>query len=364
MPWRDQLELIEDEVLPEVRVTLILDEAEQNLHDDNRPPRPGRPGRAGAAQTLDPEFGAFLAKWLDLMPQARLIITSRAGLPLPPSASSLLTQCPLGPLSRAEAVKLMWRLTGIDALGRAEQDRAYIDVGGHPRALEYLDSLLRGNRPLNLNVLDRMERALRRGGVENAEQWIETPGRSLDEALAGAVTLISSDVLLDRLLVGLRGRPAHDLFALSSVYRQAVDDIGLNWVMTPGSVAADAERAARLRDAFDRLDAAQCSGRGLVLDHLGLDPTLRNQLAHDIAEGTRPPPRADRGNPRTGGAQPSLGDRAAGGAALSGPPLDGARPATACPVGHGRHLGVEDLAEAHRRAAAFHEWRQACGGRR
>ena len=359
MPWRDQLELIEDEVLPEVRVTLILDEAEQNLHDDNRPPGQDDPDAPGPPQTLDPEFGAFLAKWLDLMPQARLIITSRAGLPLPPSASSLLTQCPLGPLSRAEAVKLMWRLTGIDALGRAEQDRAYIDVGGHPRALEYLDSLLRGNRPLNLNVLDRMERALRRGGVENAEQWIETPGRSLDEALAGAVTLISSDVLLDRLLVGLRGRPAHDLFALSSVYRQAVDDIGLNWVMTPGSVAADAERAARLRDAFDRLDAAQCSGRGLVLDHLGLDPTLRNQLAHDIAEGTRP---AD--HPGLTEAIHELAERNL--LSVTGPP-EAQRYLvhrwTALGLqqlvqsGAAGHLGVEDLAEAHRRAAAFHEWR-------
>ena len=359
MPWQDQLDLIEDEVLPEVRITLILDEAEQNLHDDNRPPGQDDPDAPGPPQTLDPEFGDFLAKWLDLMPQARLIITSQAGLPLPPSASGLLTQCPLGPLSRAEAVKLMWRLPGIDALSRAEQDRAYIDVGGHPRALEYLDSLLQGNRPLNLNVMDRMERALRRGGVENAEQWIETPGRSLDEALAGAVTLISSDVLLDRLLVGLRGRPAHDLFALSSVYRQAVDDIGLNWVMTPGSVAADSERAARLRDAFDRLDAAQRSGRGLVLDHLGLDPTLRNQLVRDIAEGTRPA-----GHPGLTEAIHELAERNL--LSVTGPP-DAQRYLvhrwTALGLqqlvqsGAAGHLGVEDLAEAHRRAAAFHEWR-------
>ena len=359
MPWRDQMDLIEDEVLPEVRVTLILDEAEQNLHDDNLPPGQDDPDAPGPPQTLDPEFGDFLANWLDLMPRARLIITSRAGLPLPPSASGLLTQYPLGPLSRAEAVKLMWRLPGIDALGRAEQARAYVDVGGHPRALEYLDSLLRGDRPRNQNVLDRMERALRRGGVEKPEQWIRTPGRSLDEALAGAVTLISSDVLLDRLLVGLRGRPAHDLFALSSVYRQAVDDIGLNWVMTPGSVAADSERAARLRDAFDRLDAAQRSGHGLVLDHLGLDPTLRNQLVRDIAEGTRP---AD--HPGLTEAIHELVERNL--LSVTGPP-EAQRYLvhrwTALGLqqlvqsGAAGHLGVEDLEEAHRRAAAFHEWR-------
>jgi tetratricopeptide (TPR) repeat protein len=359
MPWRDQLDLIEDDVLPEVRVTLILDEAEQNLPDDGLPPGQDDPDGPGPPQTLDPEFGDFLASWLDLMPQTRLIITSRTGLPLPPGASGLLTECPLGPLSRAEAIKLMWRLPGIDALGRAEQDRAYVDVGGHPRALEYLDSLLRGGNPLNRNVLDRMERALRRGGVDNPEQWIRTPGRSLDEALAGAVTLISSDVLLDRLLVGLRGRAAHDLFALSSVYRQAVDEIGLNWVMTPGSVAADPERAARLRDAFDRLDAAQRSGRGLVLDHLGLDPALRNQLVRDIGEGTRP---AD--HPGLPEAIHELVERNL--LSVTGPPeaqrylvhrwtaLGLQQLVQSAAAGH---LGREDLAEAHRRAAAFHEWR-------
>jgi tetratricopeptide (TPR) repeat protein len=359
MPWQDQLDLIEDEVLPEVRITLILDEAEQNLHDLNRPPGQDDPDAPVPPQTLDPEFGGFLAHWLNLMPRARLIITSRAGLPLPPSASGLLTQYPLGPLSRAEAVKLMWRLPGIDALSRAEQARAYVDVGGHPRALEYLDSLLRGDRPRNQNVLDRMERALRRGGVEQPEQWIRIPGRSLDEALADAVTLISSDVLLDRLLIGLRGRLAHDLFALSSVYRQAVDDIGLNWVMIPGSVAADSERAARLRNAFDRLDAAQRSGRGLVLDHLALDPALRNQLVRDIAEGTRPAH-----HPGLTEAIHELVERNL--LSVTGPP-EAQRYLvhrwTALGLqqlvqsGAAGHLGVEDLAEAHRRAAAFHEWR-------
>ena len=359
MPWRDQMDLIEEEVLPEVQVTLILDEAEQNLHDDDLPADRDGPDAPEPPQILEPEFSDFLADWLDLMPRARLIITSRVGLPLPPSASGLPTEYPLGPLSRAEAVKLMWRLPGIDALGLDEQARAYVDVGGHPRALEYLDSLLRGDRPRNQNVLDRMERALRRGGVEKPEQWIRTRGRSLDQALAGAVTLISSDVLLDRLLVGLRGRTAHDLFARSSVYRQAVDEIGLNWVMTPGSVSADSEREARLRDAFDRLDAAQRSGRGLVLDHLSLDPELRNQLIRDIGEGTRP---AD--HPGLTEAIHELVERNL--LSVTGPP-EAQRYVvhrwTALGLqqlvqsGAAGHLGVEDLQEAHRRAAAFHEWR-------
>ena len=44
-----------------------------------------------------------------------------------------------GALSPAETAKLFWQLPGLDALSAADRLRAYRDVGGHPRTLEYLE---------------------------------------------------------------------------------------------------------------------------------------------------------------------------------------------------------------------------------
>ena len=48
----------------------------------------------------------------------------------------------------------MWRLPGLDALPAAGRDRAYRNVGGHPRTLEYLDALLRGGQARFDDVAD------------------------------------------------------------------------------------------------------------------------------------------------------------------------------------------------------------------
>jgi hypothetical protein len=101
----------------------------------------------------------------------------------------------------------MWRLPGLDALARDDQLRAYADVGGHPRALEYLDALMRGGEARFQDVADRMETALEERGVRDPRAWLRGFRGDLDRSLAEAATLAVDDVLLDRLLERLDGVP-------------------------------------------------------------------------------------------------------------------------------------------------------------
>src|SRR5262249_14142709 len=71
----------------------------------------------------------------------------------------------LGPLAPAETRKLVWRLPGLDALKPNELRRAYEEVGGHPRALEYLDALLRGGKARFPDVEQRLKKALEKKNI-------------------------------------------------------------------------------------------------------------------------------------------------------------------------------------------------------
>jgi hypothetical protein len=96
---------------------------------------------------------------------------------------------------------------GLNALPPADQRRAYADVGGHPRALEYLDALLRGDRTPFPNVAERLEAALEHRGIAHPETWMQGVAGDLDRALAETVTLAADDVLLDQLLDRLAPAP-------------------------------------------------------------------------------------------------------------------------------------------------------------
>ena len=143
-------------------MTLLLDNAEDLL-------TPAGPGNA--RRFADAQFGDFLATWLALPHRAKLIVTSRYPLPIVPEAARRLTAHHLGPLSIAEARKLLWRLPALDRLTPAEQARAIADVGGHPRSLEYLDALLAGGQAKFPDVAAKLEQALHARGIDNPSAW-------------------------------------------------------------------------------------------------------------------------------------------------------------------------------------------------
>ena len=74
-------------------------------------------------------------------------------------------------MSWAETRKLFWRLDGLKALSLADQRRAYESVGGHPRALEYLDALLRGGKAHFPDVQDRLRKQLKARGIADPARW-------------------------------------------------------------------------------------------------------------------------------------------------------------------------------------------------
>jgi tetratricopeptide (TPR) repeat protein len=354
--WRYMLGVL-DRVLGDVPVLIVLDEAEQNIAAAQPIPGDGRP-----VPLADTELPAFIAEWIRLGPNARLLITSRQPLDLP-RAAGRVTAHHLGPLSRAETDKLMWRLPKLGALERTERDQAYADVGGHPRALEYVDALLYGGGAQFSDIADRMEDALRARGITDPAAWLAGGAGKLDHAVAQTVTLIVDDVLVDRLLARLRGKElAHQLFVAASVFRVPVEVTGLNWVVAETlEPASDPGRTARIRRVYQQLESAQREGTGFILDDLNLPPDLLAQVRRDVAAGGQPVRR------------PGLGEAIEELLSLSllsaAPEYADANPHYLVHRWTARGLQglvrkggtafaeTVDLVRAHRRAADYHEWR-------
>jgi tetratricopeptide (TPR) repeat protein len=286
-------------VFAKLPVLALLDNFEDNLEL-----------RGGAAFT-DPRLGELLAAWLERPGRSRLLITCRYPLALPNLADHHL-----GPLSLAETRKLIWRLAGLDGLSAAERRRAWADVGGHPRALEYLDALVRGGAARFPDVAARMERALERQGIADPRAWLAERGGGFDAALAEAVSLAAGDVLLERLLQGFADVPlAWPLLLGASVYRVPVPAAAPAWQV--GEVPALPEEGAK--------------GFPEVAAPAGWAAAWQGLLAAGLAA---PYAVAGGGEARFAVHRWTAGKLAA----VAGP---------------------EELAEAHRRAALFWRWRVA-----
>ncbi|WP_444951209.1 tetratricopeptide repeat protein [Micromonospora ureilytica] len=177
---------------------LVLDNAEDALDAEHR--------------LADADLAAFLAAWAA---RHELVVTSRHPFPI-----TGLETCHLGPLSWQETRKLLWRLPGVGRLAPAEQQRMWQRLGGHPRALEYLDGLLRDGTARSDEAAGRLAAA---DGRNAGPAEIGTP-------LAEAGALAAEDVLLPRLLARLEAVPAARRLLLgAAVYRTPVDRTGLAW---------------------------------------------------------------------------------------------------------------------------------------
>jgi tetratricopeptide (TPR) repeat protein len=214
--WEERFETLAQHLLGERPLILLLDNFEDNLDTDFK--------------IRNQDLADFLSRWLQGSGASRLLITSRHPFELPEEAHTYLERLHLGPLSFPETRKLMWRLPGLDALSTEDQLRAYANVGGHPRALEYLDALLRGGKGRFKDIAIRMEGALQKKGIEAPKAWLRGMKGDLDRALAETVTLAVDNVLLEDLLARLKDVPlAEDLLVGASVYQVPVDGVGLAW---------------------------------------------------------------------------------------------------------------------------------------
>jgi hypothetical protein len=130
-PWPNRMSLLREHVLGRVPLLLVLDDFDDNLSLD-----------AGTCTIRDPELVGLLTSWADRPHRGRLLITCRHRFAVPEVASRRIGFRPLGPLSQAGALDLATSLPALSLLGEQDLDRAWRLLGGHPRAMEYLDALL------------------------------------------------------------------------------------------------------------------------------------------------------------------------------------------------------------------------------
>jgi tetratricopeptide (TPR) repeat protein len=278
--WSDRLQ-VALEVLGSRPVTLLLDNFETNLD----------PQSTGTGTIRDEALAIFLTAWIRSPGAHRLLVTSRYPFPLPEGAERRLEIHHLGPLSLAETRKLIWRLPGLDALTREQQQRAWTDVGGHPRTLEYLDALLRQGRARFPDVTERLERLIAAAGIADPAATVDSGSDRLERALSEVVTLAVNDTLVHD-LVDLLDPAARKLLVGAAVYRRPSDRLALAWqVNDPDPIADDPardERITRLHDAWRAAKAAAGTG-DVGRDDLGLSPDQWREIEADLAVAGRPP---------------------------------------------------------------------------
>jgi tetratricopeptide (TPR) repeat protein len=216
LTWQERFRFLAQIVFTTLDVIVLLDNFEDNLSEQQ--------------ELKNDDLAALLALWASSPGRSQLFFTCRYPFRLPNDAQTRLESVHLGPLSLAETRKLVWRLDGLDALAPEELRRAYEEVGGHPRTLEYLDALLRGGKARFDDVEQRLKKALTQKGITDPGQWYRGTREQLDVALAEAVTFAADDILLDSLLASLANIPlASELLLGVSVYRVPVDEIGVTW---------------------------------------------------------------------------------------------------------------------------------------
>ncbi|MEU4403524.1 tetratricopeptide repeat protein [Streptosporangium sp. NPDC023963] len=345
--WVDRLQAL-GQLLVQVPVTLLLDNFEDNLAHD------------GTGWTVvNEELAKFLTAWIRLRGRHKLLITSRYPFPLPKRAERRLHAHHLGPLSLAEARKLMWRLPGLDALSVTDRQRAWADVGGHPRTLEYLDALLRGGQARFDDVRERLEDLLDWRGIPDPGVWLRSAGSGdLDAALAEAVTLAVDDTLLGE-LVGLLDDFSRAVLVGASVFRVAVDRVGVAWpVSTPAP--EDPQRLQRLQRLDELLRRVRGRNPRAWLEDLGLSQEELEQARQDMAWSQLAPVVEPEGVEKALGVLAGLGLLAPGEDLVGAGGFDGERLFVVHRWTAGTLAGlgaVDGVRQAHAAAARFWQWR-------
>ena len=351
LSWQDRLAILRGHVLDHVPVLLLLDNFEDNLRPD---------GEAGYV-VGDQVLAGLLAAWAADPGQSRLLVTCRYRFTLPAEAERALAFRQLGALSRAETMKLAWSLPALDELDEAQLEQVWRLAGGHPRSLEYLDALLSGGTARYPDVTGRLSAAItRRLDGADRGRWLAAR-TGLEAALAETVALAADDVLLDDLLTRLADVPGTaGLLLGGSVYREPVDYNAVLFAAGQPDPAAEhvSDRAAAVEQITGILAAAGITVDD-SLDLAAVPAHVQSQLAPHIAELNRRPSPPFRPSP-------DLSEQVAAcqAASLLTVTGDGEEPRffvhrwTATELaGRAEREPGQRLAEAHRQAAAYWQWR-------
>ncbi|MFD4602225.1 tetratricopeptide repeat protein [Streptomyces sp. NPDC058464] len=379
LAWQQRLNHLR-KAIGDTPVLVSLDNFEDNLTPSTAAPSPASTGDlgtqrgdtaaasqdSGEMRITDPDLADLLAAWALDPGDSKLLITSRFPFTLPNHAHHSLQFEHLGPLSHAETLKLAWSLSALDRLTEPQLTRVWHLVGGHPRALEYLDALLNNSTARYPDITRRLTQALRKrqhahpavpapntNGTEAADD-LRTGSRTLDARLAETATLAADDILLPDLIARLSAT-AHALLRHTAVYREPVDTNALLFQTSPDddTAATTPASAQRILDIL--------ANAGIPLDQpvdLTTLPTdLQEQLAPHLAEARKlpTPPRAHPADLE------QLLAQCAGTGLLHTNRQTGRHFVhrwTATEL-HRHNNDLQDLQQAHRNAAAFWRWHAA-----
>jgi hypothetical protein len=185
LPWAHRLALLRELVLGQVPVLLVLDDFDDNVSPDS-----------GGWTVRNPALAELIASWASKSHRGRLLITCRHPF-RPRQASGLpLTFHHVGPLSRSGAFELAKSLPVLGSLGEQELDRAWRLLGGHPQAMEYLDSLLGTGDVRFPEVARRLAVAIAVKSGSPARPGGPAAPTELPPAAAESVALAARDLLL------------------------------------------------------------------------------------------------------------------------------------------------------------------------
>jgi tetratricopeptide (TPR) repeat protein len=301
VPWPDRFALLREHVLSDVPVLVVLDNFEDNLTPTTSPPpASGTEPDGGGWPVTDEALADLLTAWVGSPGRSRLLITSRQPIRWSDGARGRVFVQPVGPLSAAETGKLLWSLPQVDRHADTESavDRVWRLVGGHPRSLEYLDALLGQGRARFDDVTDRMSRTVTaRLEPEAVAAWL-TRERTLDVALADAVTLIADEVLLTDHLRRLAQVPgAVEALAAVSAYREPVPVMALGFHLgqptPPARIDAQQQARQHATDRIEQLLARHGLGRDGLTDALqekGPLPTVERETLQELLVIAGKPP--------------------------------------------------------------------------
>lgn len=254
LPWPQRMSLLREHVLGRVPLLLVLDDFDDNLSLD-----------AGTCTIRDPELVGVLKFWAGRPHRGRLLITCRHRFAVPEVAGRRIGFRPLGPLSQAGAIDLATSLPALGRLGEQDLDLAWRLLGGHPRAMEYLDGLLAGGQVRFADLAGRL-RALRPPvtGTPAPRPGTAAPAApaaptELPPPVAEAAALAVSGALLAELFDRL-SPASQGLLARASVYREP---IGRDVLLLPVGQYSPAELTSLLDE---------CRVTGLLTADPGAEP--------------------------------------------------------------------------------------------
>ena len=188
LPWAHRLALLRELVLGQVPVLLVLDD-----FDDNTSPV------SGGWAIRDRALAELIASWGSKSHRGRLLITCRHPFRPPRSSGPPLAFHHVGPLSRYGAFELARSLPALGSLGEQELDRAWRLLGGHPQAMEYLDSLLAMGNLRFAEVASRLAVLVEGKGGDPARPAEPAAPTELPPAAAESIGLAARDLLLREL---------------------------------------------------------------------------------------------------------------------------------------------------------------------